>query len=243
MTKLGSMFIILLLAIGSSLVAPARAQETTQYEYPDVPRGHWALEAINHLSNDGWVEGYPNGNYGGDKAMKRYEFAYVISSFGTIKGFTPKFYTQKAMRLQPINVVSAQQQQWSEPEFPDIPRGHWGYRAVSNLSMMRVIEGLPDGTFGGNNGLTRYECAVALARLLNRWQHGTVNQDSEKNKAPVVPSYHDVPKTHWAFQAISTLNKNGVFEGFADGNFHGSKPMSRYEFAVTLARVLRLGSR
>ncbi|MDF2439918.1 MAG: trimeric autotransporter adhesin [Abditibacteriota bacterium] len=53
-------------------------------------------------------------------------------------------------------------------------------------------------------------------------------------------SYPDVPDTHWAFHAISTLNNLGVLEGFADGNFHGAKPMSRYEFAVALARIMRL---
>jgi hypothetical protein len=246
-TKARTMFIILSLAMNSELIAPTHAQETTRYQYPDVPRGHWASEAINHLDNDGgWVEGYPNGNYGGDKVMKRYEFARVISIFGTIKGFTPKFYTQKAMRLQPINVVSAQHQQWTEPEYPDVPRGHWGYSSVSVLSKMGVIEGLPNGTFRGNISLTRYDCAVAIARLLNRLglpSNRDGNAESKKDDALVMPSYPDVPETHWAFHAISTLSKQGIFEGFADGNYHGSKPMSRYEFAVTLARVLRLGSR
>lgn len=255
-TKLRTLFIILSLAIGSGLVAPTQAQEATPYEYPDVPRGHWAYEALYHESNRHWLEGYPDGNYHGDKAMRRYEFTRAIAAFGSYHGFTPKFYTHKAirsrwsgvsvaLRLQPIRVVPDPREP-DRVEYPDVPRGHWAYEAVRLTTVMAIIEGLPNGTFGGNRDLTRYACAVALARLLNYWglpPNRDGNAHSKKDEVLVVPSYPDVPETHWAFHAISALNKQGIFEGFADGNFHGSKPMSRYAFAVTLARVLRLGSR
>ena len=255
-TKLRTMFIVFLLAIGSGLVTPTQAQEATRYQYPDVPRGHWAYEALYHLNSLGWVEGYPNGNYGGDKSMQRYEFARVISIFGTYHGFTPKFYTYKemgsrwaaesvAMRLQPISVVQSPLES-DQVNYPDVPPGHWAYEAVRGTTIMGVVQGLPNGTFEGHRYLTRYDCAVALVRLLNRLglpSNRDGNAESKKDDALVVPSYPDVPETHWAFHAISTLSKQGIFEGFADGNYHGSKAMSRYEFAITLSRVLRLGSR
>jgi hypothetical protein len=64
--------------VAPTLVAPAQAQTATA-EYPDVPRGHWAYDAINRLSQAGIIEGLPNGNYGGQKAMTRYEFAVAIA--------------------------------------------------------------------------------------------------------------------------------------------------------------------
>ncbi|HEY0072982.1 MAG TPA: S-layer homology domain-containing protein [Abditibacteriaceae bacterium] len=63
--------------VAPKLVAPAQAQAPA--EYPDVPRGHWAYEAINKLSQAGIIEGMPDGTYMGNKAMTRYEFAVAIA--------------------------------------------------------------------------------------------------------------------------------------------------------------------
>jgi len=57
-------------------------------------------------------------------------------------------------------------------EFPDVPRGHWAYGALDKLAKAGIVEGLPDGTYGGNRSMTRYEFAVAIARLLNRVNTG-----------------------------------------------------------------------
>jgi hypothetical protein len=65
--------------VAPKLVAPAQAQAADRAEYPDVPRGHWAYEALNRLSQAGIIEGLPNGNYGGNKSMTRYEFAVAIA--------------------------------------------------------------------------------------------------------------------------------------------------------------------
>lgn len=44
----------------------------------DVPRDHWAYDAVRHLANEGYVLGYPDGSFLGNRAMTRYEFATVI---------------------------------------------------------------------------------------------------------------------------------------------------------------------
>ena len=64
--------------VAPQLTSVAHAQ-TAVAEYPDVPRGHWAYEAINKLSQAGIIEGLPNGNYYGNKPMTRYEFAVAIA--------------------------------------------------------------------------------------------------------------------------------------------------------------------
>ena len=50
--------------------------------------------------------------------------------------------------------------------FPDIPTNHWAYEAVSNLSRRGLVEGYPDGTFGGDRMLTRYEFAQIVYRAI-----------------------------------------------------------------------------
>lgn len=51
-------------------------------------------------------------------------------------------------------------------EFPDVPPDHWAYDAVQELVDAGIIQGYPDGTFGGKRAMTRYEFAEALAKAI-----------------------------------------------------------------------------
>lgn len=46
--------------------------------FPDVPNNHWAYAALSDLSRRGLVEGYPDGTFGGDRMLTRYEFAQIV---------------------------------------------------------------------------------------------------------------------------------------------------------------------
>ena len=50
--------------------------------------------------------------------------------------------------------------------FPDVAANHWAYEAVSDLSHRCLVEGYPDGTFGGDRLLTRYEFAQIVYRAI-----------------------------------------------------------------------------
>ena len=53
-----------------------KADRTTLF--PDVASNHWAYEAVSDLSRRGLVEGYPDGTFGGDRLLTRYEFAQIV---------------------------------------------------------------------------------------------------------------------------------------------------------------------
>jgi hypothetical protein len=64
--------------------------------------------------------------------------------------------------------------------FVDVPLNHWAYDAVQTLAAKGVVIGYPDGTFGGQRNLTRYEFAEALARALAYVeQYGGIKEDVE----------------------------------------------------------------
>jgi hypothetical protein len=46
--------------------------------FPDVEKNHWAYEEMAQLYGNGMVEGYPDGEFKGDRMMSRYEFAMVV---------------------------------------------------------------------------------------------------------------------------------------------------------------------
>src|SRR6056297_3105287 len=60
--------------------------------------------------------------------------------------------------------------------FVDVPLNHWAYDAVQTLAAKGVIVGYPDGTFGGQRTLTRYEMAEALAYVE---QYDGIKEDVE----------------------------------------------------------------
>ena len=46
--------------------------------FPDIEKNHWAYEAVEALAKQGLLEGYPDGTFGGDRMMTRYEFAEIV---------------------------------------------------------------------------------------------------------------------------------------------------------------------
>lgn len=63
----------------------------------------------------------------------------------------------------------------SETAFNDVPQGHWAYSALEVLSKDGVLEGYPDGSFKGNETLTRYEMAQIIA---NAYKGGSFADDA-----------------------------------------------------------------
>lgn len=64
------------LAVGAVAGAPAAQAQGTSF--PDVPQNHWAYSSVQALADKGLVKGYPNGQFLGNRALTRYEFAAVI---------------------------------------------------------------------------------------------------------------------------------------------------------------------
>jgi hypothetical protein len=59
----------------------------------------------------------------------------------------------------------------------------------------------------------------------------------ERGAALATP-FSDVPANHWAYQYIQSLAADGIIDGYPDGKFKGDRPLTRYEMAVVVARVI-----
>ena len=47
--------------------------------------------------------------------------------------------------------------------------------------------------------------------------------------------FTDIPKDHWASEAVASVSKAGIMKGYADSKFKGDKCVTRYELAAALA--------
>ena len=60
--------------------------------------------------------------------------------------------------------------------FSDVPAGHWAYGSVSKLAAAGIVDGYPDGTFKGDNLMTRYEMAQIVAKA---YAKGAIGADDK----------------------------------------------------------------
>jgi hypothetical protein len=80
-----------------------------------------------------------------------------------------------------VPAVSMAQGTAASGPFADVPADHWAYQAVDTLQKAGIVIGYPDGTYGGKRAITRYEFAVAIARLLPLIQNQGTNNYATKD--------------------------------------------------------------
>ena len=66
--------------------------------------------------------------------------------------------------------------------FPDVPRGHWANKSVNGMKGSNMMEGYPDGTFKGDNNMSRYEYAQAQYNM--KKQENRAVQNTLRQQAP-----------------------------------------------------------
>jgi hypothetical protein len=81
-----------------------------------------------------------------------------------------------ALVLVVVLMASAAMPAMASP-FADVPADHWAYDSVAELAAAGLIEGYPDGTYGGSRMMTRYEAAMVFARALNRLESQIANNN------------------------------------------------------------------
>ena len=89
---------------------------------------------------------------------------------------------KKILAIAAAAALTAGVSAYAANPFSDVSTSDWAYQAVSDLSDQGIVEGYPDGTFKGQQNMTRYELAQIIARLmakedqLNAEQRATVDK-------------------------------------------------------------------
>ncbi len=66
--------------------------------------------------------------------------------------------------------------------FSDVTPQDWAYQSVSQLAAAGVINGYPDGTFRGQNNITRYEMAQMVAKAMANQNRANAEQQAMINR-------------------------------------------------------------
>ncbi len=141
----------LVLAMAMALGVTASAYAANPFS--DVPAGHWAYDSVNKLAAEGVVDGYPDGTYGGDKLMTRYEMAQIVAKAMAKGANVDKLAAEFADELDSLGVRVANLEKKADN--------------VKITGEIRASYRDVDGDVNGNEGDLR-------SRL---WVTGQVNED------------------------------------------------------------------
>jgi len=170
--------------------------------FSDIPPGPLA-EQVEEVAQAGWLQGYPDGTFRGQEPLNRYHLAGALG----------RVLRDLGVEAKPV-------------AFKDVPPGHWVLEPLALAVAWGLVAGYPDGTFRGQEPLTRAALAVVLARLAER-----LGADKE------APLPWDVPKDHWAASAVRKVVGLGLMALNPDGSFGLNSVVNRYQLAIALAAL------
>ncbi len=197
------------LAVVVFLAAIPAAGATVRFS--DVPRTHWAYEAITAMAEKGVIQGYKDGTFRPNNRITRAEFAKImIAAAG-------------------IDITSANQVRQT---FADVNRNHWAFYYVELAKP--YLTGYKSGsvyTYKPDEYAVREDIAVALVRLAGADQ-------STKANLSVLSRFDDRERISPALRPyIAIAVQTGLIKGFEDDTFRPQSPITRAEAASLLERA------
>lgn len=103
---LPNLALAVLVSILGAMRLPQKAIAQTQASFSDTESGHWANIYVEALVSQGFLAGYPDGTYRGNRAATRAEYASAVT-----KAFAPATKREKQ-------------------DFLDVPDSYWAYQAI-----------------------------------------------------------------------------------------------------------------
>ena len=158
----------LVLAMAMALGVTASAYAANPFS--DVPAGHWAYDSVNKLVAAGVVDGYPDGTYGGDKLMTRYEMAQIVAKAMAKGADVDKLAAEFADELDTLGVRVANLEKKSD-----------------NVKITGEVRLDYKSHEGKDNGKKYASSAGIRTRL---WINGQVNEDW--SATAMVQNYQDL---------------------------------------------------
>ena len=122
--------------------------------------------------------------------------------------------------FSPFVLVYEKDDGGSRPSRPS--GGNSGSSSLNTKDHYAYIVGYPDGTVQPQGSITRAEVATIFFRLLT--------DDAREDNWSQRNSFIDVSEDDWFNNAVSTLTRMGILDGYEDGTFQPNAPITRAEF-------------
>ena len=169
--------------------------------YTDVDASTSEGAAIYKLTENGIVEGNGDGTFAPKNSVTRAEFCKMVNNVWK--------YTEK-----------------SDTGFTDVNESHWYYNHVLIGKKAGYIQGFEDGTFRGENPVTREEACTFVCRVAGLYE------------LPFTKAIND-PVSDWAMPYVKKVLANGFIKLEAGDTLRATENMTRGEVASLLAPFVK----
>ena len=167
-------------AIFARLISEQKGEKISgKSNFNDVSKNEWYYDYIGYLSKYGIIKGYSDNTFRPDDNVSRAEFVAMTVRFNSLFNEVKKdSYTVK---------------------YTDVATNYWAYSDVAYAKHAGWLNGYADGSFKGDNAITRAEVVTVVNKATDRIaDEGYINKNlSSLNK------FTDLKNNlHWAFYAI-----------------------------------------
>ncbi len=196
--------------VNPPVVSEVKETEKEEMIFSDLTESSWAEEAILSLYEKGIINGYEDKTFGPDNMVKREEFIKMLL---------------EALKLTNNNAAC---------DFADVNDGEWYYRYIASAADLGIAQGINETEFGVGQNITREQMATFVMRALK-----AANLISETEKSAGLFD-DDSSISEYAREAVYTMKKLGIINGYPDGTYLPSKKTSRAEAAYVIYTVFKM---
>lgn len=192
--------------------------------FADVDTSSWAYQAVSQLSDQGVVDGYPDGTFKGDKNVSRYELAQIIAR---LMAKEESLNDSQRATVQKLSAEYAGELQSLGVRVKELEKKTGN---LSNITEIRVQD-IPryDNVYKDNKSShDELSLRVRLNTMANVNDRSTVYSQLEttmsmNGSTPFAPNRQD-----WSSQKSSDSDKTRT--GYGDGDFHMNRLWATYHF-------------
>lgn len=166
-------------------------------------KGHWAKDYVTKAVDRGYVSGYSDGTFRPNNSITRAEFCKMLNS---------------ALGISSTAQVS----------FTDLKSSQWYYTDVQKAVGAGYIGGYDDGTFKGDNKITRQEAAVVMSRIVTS-PSKTKDLSGLKDGATIAS---------WAKNGVTIVYSKGYMAGDNNRRFNPTGNLTRAEAVKIIESLL-----
>lgn len=202
------------------------------HPFPDVQEpSMWFYDAVNFSKAFEIFGGDELGNFNPDANITRGQLVTVLGRI--IKAEAEKTMTTAEFNAYLKAQTSKVSGMSSTTGFTDL-NGKYYERYAKLFAKWGIVNGYPDGTFGGDKNITREEMATLIKRFVEAY-----GADVNTIKFGKAATFRDFSKVSgWAKANVQWVGKVGLFQGDTNKNYNPQSNATRAEIAVVIYRML-----
>ena len=192
--------------------------------YYDDTVGHWAEEAIDSVTDRGWMNGVADRKFAPDTTLSRAMFVTML------------------YRIEmPWAGAPDKKEPWPENSFTDVEKGSWYEEAVAWAAANDIVKGTSETTFSPNANVTREQMAAFLSRYTE--SKDSPSQSAAQTALPNEESQGGLDRyldkdqiSDWALESMSWAVGQGLINGVTENQLQPKGTATRAQAATILIR-------